>query len=174
MPYNYLNGYDKFYIICKKADQDDILFNFSFMYKALTEYYEKISTLDEFTDGSKQKISHYINMRWYIDYEDRVDSPDLIKWLDIENLEIEGWNIYLTPHKDIEPRTFRVLFKDEERAIGLMPHFNGLPETSNCMYQVTLLNADPILRVPYIDPNEYVAGIGGSSDPTGPAEGLVQ
>lgn len=172
--YSYLNGYDKFIVTCKKAGQDDQVFNFTMAYKALIEYYEKVSTMEEWDTGGKSKVPHFIRLKWYIDFEDRIDNPDLKNWLDIENLELEGWEIWLMPHKDIEARFFRVLFKDEERAIGLMPHFNGLPETSNNLYHVTLLNADPVLRIPYVDPNVYVAGIGGSTDPEGPVEGLVQ
>jgi len=149
----YVNGYDKFKVVATKGARI-FTYNFSFKYEALTEFYKKISVIDEYTDGSKSKIFKHVNYWWDIDYGNYIEKSDLLTWRDIENKEIEGFELTLIPHIDTELlRSFNVILDDDEpREIGLHSHFNTGVGTVNKGFFIRLLNKEPILEVKMIDP----------------------
>jgi hypothetical protein len=111
--------------------------------------------------GSKRKKSRYIDYEWRLFYTNYIEAADLVKLKNIENDEINGREIWLTPHIDIEGRYFRVFILDEKREIDLHYHQRGNDETANKGFEISFVNADAILEVNMVDPNEYVAGVGG-------------
>jgi len=80
----YINGYDKFRIRTVNSTFEETVYDFSFKYQALREYYEKTSTLDLFTDGSREKKVHFLSYEFRIFYTDGIEGEDLLKFGRIE------------------------------------------------------------------------------------------
>lgn len=171
----YVNGYDKFKIISTKGERI-YTYNFSYKYKALTEYYKKVSVIDEYTDGSKSKVFKHVNYWWEIDYGNYIEKSDLLKWGYIENQEIEGFELLLVPHIDTELlRSFKVILDDEEpREIGLHSHFNTGIGTVNKGFFIRLLNKEPIMQVSIIDPPAPETPVVAGGTEGNPFKGQVQ
>jgi hypothetical protein len=143
----------------------------SFKYEALKEYYERITTLAKFTDGSKSKKSHYIEYEWRLFYTGRIDNPDFLKLREIENYDItqdderQPLDIWLIPHRqDAAHRKFKVMTIDEKREYEIFPHFGGQDNTPMMGYEIAFMNKEPIVFVDIWDPNGVEATYGGEPE----------
>ncbi|MBX7046658.1 MAG: hypothetical protein K1X86_12565 [Ignavibacteria bacterium] len=128
-------------------------YNFSFKYQALKEYYHKKSVYFNLPDGRKKKKTRFIEYRWVLSFEQAIWLNDTLMIKEIENADTTGLKIYLTPHRDIPSRRFRVILEDEEQVIDRWPasidNF-GIP---NRGLKMTFLSADKITSLDWIDPN---------------------
>lgn len=149
----YINGYDKFQIRMISAAGVEKIYNFTFKYQALREYYEKISTVDLFTDGSKEKKVHFLNYEWRIFYNEGIESSDLLKFGEIEDVEKQGGTIFLMPHVDYPWREVEVIILDEKRLLDLMHHRRGNDSTLNYGYEISFVNKLQITNMQMVDPN---------------------
>lgn len=149
----YVNGYDApiFRLVDKITSAEEII-EMSFKYQALKEYYEKVSTLLVYDDGSKEKIIHYYNYEWHLSYIQSIENPDMMKLKQIENAEATHY-IFLKPHKEIFWREFQVLILDEKSEIDLHYHHGGADSTTNKGYNKVFVNAEPITECQTVDPN---------------------
>lgn len=153
MSKKYVNGYDKFRFKTVDSQGSSVTYDFSFRYQALKEYYERITTQHNFTDGSKEKKSHFVDYEWRLFYTDYIEKDDLLKLRDIENAEISSKKLFLTPHIDTPWRVFEVLVLDEKREIDLHLHHGGADDTPNKGYEISFGNAKRISEVNIIDPD---------------------
>lgn len=149
----YVNGYDKFRIRTVNSSGTETIHDFSFKYQALREYYEKISTTDVFTDGSREKKVHYLEYEFRIFYTQGIESPDLLRFGYIEEAENRGDRIHIVPHIDYPWREFEVIILDEKRTIDTMPHGRGKDSTINSGYEISFINKYPITNIQMADPN---------------------
>lgn len=166
----YVNGYREPKFEVKDTDGNTVYSALmSFKYEAFKEYYERITTPHEYTDGSKNKKSHFIRYEWRLFYVSRIDNPDFLKIKEIENADIardvHGYQIWLTPHMDAPQRKFRVMTADEVREYEIFPHFDGLDNTPMRGIEISFVNMDPIVTIDIYDPNGVEATFGGEHHP---------
>lgn len=168
----YINGCKQIKVTAKKAGESDKTYNFTRHYAKLVESYKRKTTVFEWDDGSSSKISHYVNYKWRISHVNETLAPDLLNYGEIENLEIAGWDIYLTVHTDNASRIFKALIIDEERDIDTEAHFGGADDTTNKGFEMAFTNAEPILNINMTNMTTYVENIGGTHE--APAKGQVE
>lgn len=153
MAKKYVNGYDRFRITIIDSSNNQTVYDFTAKYQALTEYYEKISIEQRDISGLVKKKIKYVDHEFRISYPDAIEKDDLLKFKQVENAEIEGKQILLTPHIDYPWRFFDVVIIDERREIGLMSHFRGNERTMNKGFEIAFKNKWPIHDVKLIDPD---------------------
>lgn len=153
MAKKYVNGYDRFQFKIVDSINNSETINFSFKYKALTWYYEKISIVQRDISGDLKKKVIRVDHEWRIFYTDAIEKDDLLKFKRIENAESDGNRLLLTPHIDYPWNEFEVLILDEKRTIGLMPHGRGRESTLNYGYEISFINKYKISDVKIIDPD---------------------
>lgn len=168
----YINGCKQIKVTCKKNGEADRVFDFSRHFAKLTETYQRKTTVFEWDDGSKSKISHHVNYRWSISHVNEIIAPDLLNYGEIENLEIAGWEIYLQVHLDNGSRKFKALIIDEERDIDTESYFDLYDDTTNKGFEIAFTNAEPILNINMTNMTTYAENIGGTHE--APAKGQVQ
>jgi hypothetical protein len=149
----YVNGYKDPVFDLVWPDGRTRRIKFSFKYKYLREFYEKVSATIETLDGRKLKKPRFVRHEWELSLEDYSENPDTLKFRDIENAEIEGAQIYLTPNEEIFWRKIRVIIKDEKRMLDIEPDFDGDENTANRGLKITFANADRMTTVNIADPN---------------------
>ena len=153
MSKQYINGYDSPSFIIFHSDSDIERIDLSFKYTALSEYEEEVSTLDEFTDGSKENTVHYYNYEWQLLYDDEITLMERFKIKKIQDALKLKKKVLLIPHRDFPWRKFRIIILPEKRVIELDSHFNGYENTTNYGYEIKFANKEPILYVSISDPN---------------------
>lgn len=151
MAKKYVNGYDRFQIRVVN-DREETIYNFSFKYQALNEYYEKISIVQRDISGNLKKKILRVDYEWRIFYSESIEKDDLLKFQAIENAETDK-RIYLTPHIDFPWREFEVIILDEKRTIATMPHGRGIESTLNYGFEISFVNKWAIQGVSMIDPD---------------------
>lgn len=125
----------------------------SFGYKALIEYEEDVTTLDVFTDGSKEDITHFYNYEWKLSWVDEIDLTERKKLQQVQDARRANIPVELVPHKDYPWRAFYILIKAEKREFGLDEYFEGSDDTTNNGYEMTFINQKPITEISKADPN---------------------
>lgn len=144
MAKKYVNGYKAPRIKSVMPGGAEKIYDFSFKYEKFKEYYEKISTKFELPDGSKKKKIRYVNYEWDISLETYGEAEDILKFRDIENDEINGAELFLTPHIDYDFRVFKILIKDEKRELTtIVDNSNTAMEG----YRIAFENAERITSV---------------------------
>lgn len=152
MSKQYINGYDSPSFLIHNTDSVERI-DLSFRYTAMSEYEEDISTLDEFTDGSKENTVHYYKYEWKLRYDDEITLEERFKIHKIQNALKLKKKVELIPHRDYPWRKFSVLILPEKRVIELDSHFSGYEGTTNYGYEITFVNKEPILNISISDPN---------------------
>lgn len=148
----YINGYDnpsfEFTIdgVKKKI-------KLSSQYTRLLEYEEEIVTLDKFTDGSKELITHYYDYEWRLIWSDEIELIERKKIEEIQNAIAGRIPVSLIPHDEYPWRHFSILISPEKRSIELDAYFEGFDDTTNFGYEMSLINKEPIKKINIADPN---------------------
>lgn len=155
----YANGYDSPVFIIYNADNTITTVYMSFEYQALIEYEEDVTTLDLFTDGSKEDKTHFFNYEWRLFYTDEINYTERNKLRQIQDARVAGLQVELIPHADYPWRSFNVLISAEKRAFELDSYFSGYDATTNKGYEISFVNKDPIYSISIVDPN-YIPSIG--------------
>ncbi len=153
MSKQYSDGYDRPIFRIHNADGTVTKIEMSFGYKALIEFEEDITTLDIFTDGSKEDVTHFYNYEWRLFYTDEINYTERDKLKQVQNARKAGLPVELVPHRDYPWRTFYILINPEKRTFDLDEHFFGLDSTTNKGYEISFINRDPILTISKVDPN---------------------
>lgn len=154
----YVNGYGTFEIVMSRPATADKVFQFSFKFMSMTEYRQRKSIRKEYLNGKKRKRDFYVNYWWVISYEEFIENKDNLKWTQIENLEIAGWELEFIPHSEefARERKFKGQLIDEERRLDMWPHNRGLDTTPNSGMVFAIENTEPQLNVNTWDPNVWV------------------
>lgn len=125
----------------------------SFEYSALIEYEEDITTLDRFTDGSKEATTHFYDYEWRLIYADEINLDERLKIKEIQDALKNKIPVELTPHKDYPWRYFFIIINPEKRSLETEPDFGGLDDTTNFGFEISFLNRDTINNISIINPN---------------------
>lgn len=149
----YVNGYDapQFEII--NNDGIRTIVTLSLGYQGFIEYEEDVVTLDEFTDGSKEDLTHFYRYEWRLVYAEEITQEERLKIKQIQDARKAGYKVRLTPHKDWPWRSFYVLISPEKRATELDSFFNGEDDTTNKAYEISFVNRDPVNSINIADTN---------------------
>ena len=153
MAKQYSDGFDRPIFRIHNADNSVTVIEMTFRYKALIEYEEDVTTLDLFTDGSKEDYTHFYNYEWRLFYTDEIDYTERNKIKQIQDARKAGLAVQLMPHRDYPWRIFYILINPEKRSFELDEHFNGLDSTTNKGYEISFINRDPILTISKVNPN---------------------
>lgn len=143
----YVNGFDTPRI---EVVRNNIVttYDFSFKIQALKEYYEEIGEMFILPDGRKKKAVDFYNYEWVLDYSGYIESSDRLKFAEIEKADnVPGNFIYLTPHKDLYYRKFKVHVALERKGLDTWHDFGGKENTPNKDFTITFVNADRITEV---------------------------
>ncbi|MBE2218029.1 MAG: hypothetical protein IAE90_07500 [Ignavibacteria bacterium] len=176
MAKQYVNGYDKPRFLVEWRENgvpQSELIEISFKYKALREFYEAIGTVEVFKGGRRIIDIDHVEYEWRLIFNN-IENPDTLALGRLENHSILKRRITMWPHREIEARKFVVGVLPEKRVIDTNPHLMGYDWVKNRGLEMTFISLEPISEVDILDPNTYYAGMGGSSEPTGPVKGVVQ
>lgn len=147
-----INGSDKFkFILIDSANVTEEL-NFSFNYTALIEIDFGTATRKIYTDGSKSKILHWVNLEWIIDFSGLFELPDEKLVNKIKNAEFENKKIYLVPHMEVPDRVHQVQIIEDKRTLG--QYYNTDQTGANKDYIIQFENVNPIARYDWRDPDD--------------------
>lgn len=148
----YVNGYDSPVFEWQNALGDKIRVELSSSYQKLIEYEEDVTTLDRFTDGSKEATIHFYEYSWTLIWSDELE---LIEKKKIEQVQeaLKSFDVTLIPHKDYPWRYCLIVMQPGKRTLELDSHFGGNDDTTNFGYEITFLNKTPIKKPFTADPN---------------------
>jgi hypothetical protein len=149
----YANGYDAPQFEYSLPNGLKVTVTLSLEYQGLVEYEEDVTTVDEFTDGSKEAITHFYRYEWRLFYSDEISLEERKKIAQIQEAVKAKYPMVLIPHKDYPWRKFEVLISPEKRSMELGEFFAGEDETTNLGYEISFVNKQPITKIDLIDPN---------------------
>jgi len=160
MSKKFVNGYDKpRFVIYNSANVVEQTIDISFKYEALREYYEDITILDQYTDGSKESNVLWYDYEWRLFFTGYIEKSDRLKIAEVEKACKQKKKVILTPHTDYLWRYFEVIVLPEKRTLDLFPHHRGGLNTTNNSFEISFINKYPITEVSVIDP-DYIPVIG--------------
>ena len=142
------NGSDKFQIQLRKESETTIILDFKTHYQALHEFDKGVGVSAKSITGKKAKKVLFIDMEWEIDFSGALDLPEALYIDQIKNAELDGWEIWLIPHIDMDERIFHVQIIEEMRKLGIYPGPNPYSKD----YVIKFENVDSILRYNWKDP----------------------
>lgn len=119
MTKNYINGSDRFSFRIISPNGKVETLNFSFRFKALTEFDQAFSIRHQLSTGEVIKKIKYFRYEWTIDFSEYMNRSDSFNIQKIKNAEFENKKIFLTPHFDVPWREYQVHVIDEKRALGI-------------------------------------------------------
>jgi len=112
----------------------------------LDEYEMGIATRHKFTEGGKEKLLHYVEKEWVLDYSGLLPTEEGMLLDQIKNAEFERAQIYIQPHDDVDI-SYRVLIIEDKRKLS---HYQNKYSTSRG-YMIAFENADSIKKYQWSD-----------------------
>lgn len=143
---------NKFRIIIVPLTGSAKLLDFTTQYSALHQIDETRATRDEFTDGSKDKTPHYINLEWVLVWDGFLNTDDGLKIQETKNSEFDECEIYIQPDIDVL-KSYKVQIIEDKRKYE---SYHNLLNSAK-RYMLAFENKDPIVRYDnWLDPSVTV------------------